>query len=118
MALMEQTVDEQNWAERIGKALRASEQQLGGMSLAQLRAARARAVGAAAERRTALRWAVPAALTAALLAWMLLPRPEPQLPVNVAEGDALEVLTDEMDPEFYRDLDLYLWLEDTGGDRA
>lgn len=121
---------EQNWADRAGHALRASEAQLDAVTVARLRAARARAMDSACAPSS---WLAPglrslggigagAALAVAVLAWTLLPRttltPETDPAVNLAGMDALELLTDEQGPEFYEDLDLYLWLEEESGDRA
>jgi len=40
-------------------------------------------------------------------------------PQSVAPtADAFELLTDDVDPEFYQDLDLYQWLADSGADNA
>ncbi len=113
------TPEERTWMESAGQALRASENEFDAVTTARLRAARARAMAAVSERNSPWLLAAPAALTAALLAWTLLPRtalqPEPVTAVNLAGLDALELLTDEQGPEFYENLDLYLWLEEAGG---
>jgi hypothetical protein len=120
--------EERRWADRAGKALRESEAQLDAVTVARLRAARARAMERAAAPAA---WTLPgllpaggigaAALAVAVLAWTLLPRggsvPEVD-PVNLAGVDALELLTDEQGPEFYQNLDLYLWLEEPGEVRS
>jgi hypothetical protein len=33
-------------------------------------------------------------------------------------ADTLELLTDDVDPEFYQDLDMYQWLADSGAGSA
>lgn len=119
------TVEEQRWSDRAGKALRDSEAQLDAVTVARLRAARANALERAAAPSWS--WAMPelrtlggvgAALAVGVLAWTLVPRPAPVAPVatvNLAAADALELVTDEQGPEFYENLDLYLWLEEAGG---
>lgn len=99
------------WSERLGRALRLSEQRLDPTTLARLRAARSRAVLAARPPPRGLRWWLPAALAAGLLLAWLRQAPAPRAPVNVAAVESLEMLTDELGPEFYEALDLYLWLE-------
>lgn len=111
------SAEERVWADSAGKALRESENSLDAVTLMRLRAARARAVDAATPRALPQRWgwALPAAVAAGLFAVVVVP----QLmltrgpAVNVAEAETLDVLTDEMDPEFYENLDLYLWLEES-----
>jgi len=111
------TAEERAWADDAGRALRASENSLDAVTLMRLRAARARAVAEAAPRALPQRWgwAIPAALAAGLLAVVVAPQLTlTRAPaVNVAETETLDVLTDEMDPEFYENLDLYLWLEES-----
>lgn len=110
------TADERALAESAGKALRASENSIDAVTLMRLRAARARAVEAAMPRALPQRlgWAVPAALAAGVLAVVIAPRLDfAPTAVNVAEAEALDVLTDEMGPEFYENMDLYLWLEES-----
>jgi hypothetical protein len=117
---MDLSPEERAWRDSAGRALRESEQQFDAVTVARLRAARARAVGSIGvfEHRHAS-WGFPMALAAGLLAVVLVPRmsfePRPGLPVNVAESHALEMLTDRVGPEFYRNLDFYLWLEESGG---
>lgn len=80
------------------------------VAVARLNAARRRAIASVAQRRHSP-WllAAPAALAAALLAWIVVPGvlPTASAPVNPMSADALEVLADEMEPEFYENLDLY-----------
>lgn len=114
-------VNETDWAKRMRDALRASEATVDGKARARLAEARARAVRAsrASGLGSAMRWAVPAAMAAGALAWMLVPRHAVvgEELVDVAGADALELLTDEMEPEFYQNLELYLWLEEGRQDR-
>lgn len=97
-------------ARRLAAALRDSEQNLDAVTRARLAAARARAVAAAAP--PAWRgWALPAALAAGLAVYAVLPLRE-AAPVRPAEPAlALELMADELGPEFYRDLDFYQWLQ-------
>lgn len=126
------TPEERQWSDSAGEALRRSEIQLDAVLTARLRAARARAL-AEASTRPALWGAAPglpwlssvgagATLAIGLLAWMLLPKtgvlPEAAGTVNLAGADALELLTDEQGPDFYENLDLYLWLEESGEVRS
>jgi hypothetical protein len=47
-----------------------------------------------------------------LLAVVLVLRtPQPIVP---STADTLEMMTDELEPEFYQDLDMYKWLAETG----
>jgi hypothetical protein len=87
---------------------------------ARLRAARARAVEAGAQpRRGTWLYASGGLVAAAAVAVLLVLRP-PQ-PANsptpaggtarTVSADAIDILTDDLDAEFYEDLDLYRWLE-------
>ncbi|MEO8307711.1 MAG: hypothetical protein ABI616_06685 [Pseudomonadota bacterium] len=97
-------------AQRLRAQLRASEE-VDYITQAQLSAARARAV-AATPRHTGWWLATGGFTAAAVLAVMLVTRtPQPVLP---GTADALELLTDDVDPEFYQDLDLYQWLAESG----
>ena len=123
------TTEERRWADSAGKALRESETHVDAVTAARLRAARARALERVASAPS-WTWVAPAmpglpwlggigagaTLGIALLAWALLPRTAavPEVAVNLAGVNALELLTDEQGPEFYQDLDLYLWLEESG----
>ena len=118
-------IDEQEWIRRARRALRNSEDELSGATRARLRAARARALAGA---RHVARWPVLAAAVAAGIgAWLLVPRqavvPPIAEPVNAVAMDALDVMADDMGPEFYENLEMYRWLEDeaakkgTHGDR-
>jgi hypothetical protein len=101
-------------AQRLRAQLRASEA-LNYVTQAKLAAARARALGAA-PRRTGW-WVATGGLTAAaLLAVMLVLRaPHSSVPTP---ADALELLTDDVEPEFYQDLDMYQWLAEPGAGSA
>lgn len=126
------TPEERQWSDSAGAALRRSETQLDAVLTARLRAARARALAEASARPApwiaapGLSWlsgaGVGATLAIGLLAWTLLPKtavlPEPAGNVNLAGVDALELLTDEQGPDFYENLDLYLWLEESGEVRS
>ena len=121
------TTEERHWADRAGKALRESETHVDAVTAARLRAARARALERVASEASSswapalpgLTWlngmGAGATLGIALLAWALLPRTAavPEVAVNLAGVNALELLSDEQGPEFYQDLDLYLWLEES-----
>lgn len=97
-------------AQRLRTQLRASEE-LDYVTQAKLGAARARAI-AAAPRHTGWWLASGGLAAAAVLAVMLVVRtPHPVAPTTV---DALELLADDVDPEFYQDLDMYQWLADSG----
>jgi len=41
--------------------------------------------------------------------------PQPAAPTI---ADSLELMTDELEPEFYQDLDMYQWLADSEADSA
>jgi hypothetical protein len=106
-------------AQALRSALRESEQ-LDYVASAKLRAARARALEAGQGRDR--RWLLAsggltaAAIFAALLMTTLRPhatRPADSALFETAEAqqaDALDVLTDDNDPDFYEELDLYRWL--------
>jgi hypothetical protein len=109
-------------AQRLRQRLRAGEE-LDYVTQARLSAARARAVAAAevvrghavAPRHTGW-WAAGGLAAAAALAVLLVVRtPHAVVP---ATADALELLTDDVDPEFYQDLDMYQWLADSGAGSA
>ena len=81
----------------------------------KLAAARARALEVVAPR-TGWWYATGGVAAAAVLALLLvLPRGGPEA---VPSYDALEVMTDELEPEFYQDLDLYRWLAEDPENRA
>jgi len=102
----------------LAKKLRAqllANEDLDFVTRAKLSAARARAV--AESRRPAGWWFATGGLTAAaLLAVTLVLRvPQPAAPTI---ADSLELMTDELEPEFYQDLDMYQWLADSEADSA
>jgi hypothetical protein len=107
-------------AERLHSGLRQREPSLGLTTTVRLRAARARAVGAAGEpaRRTSWLYASGGLATAVAIATLLVLRPSqvgptsmPDSGVHATRAEAFDVLTDDVDAEFYEDLDLYRWLE-------
>lgn len=95
-------------ARKLRAQLRASEE-LDYVTQAKLSAARARAV-AATHRPTG--WWMAGGLTAAavLAAVLVLRTPQAIAPSGT---DTLELLTDDLEPEFYQDLDMYQWLADS-----
>jgi hypothetical protein len=94
-------------ARKLRAQLLASEE-LDYVTQAKLSAARARAV--AATRRPAGWWMAGGLTAAAVLAAVMVLRvPDAAAP---SAADTLELLTDELDPEFYQDLDMYQWLAD------
>jgi hypothetical protein len=109
--------EEQDFAHKLRAGLRSQDAQLDELTTARLRAARRRAVDASTQRG-APRWlfASGGVAAAATIGALLLLQPMHQGSVpasgsHAAPLDALEVLTDEVDAEFYEDLDLYRWLE-------
>ena len=113
------SAEERAWMDSAGRALRAAEGELDAMTLMRLRAARARAVAAAAQAPAAMKmnWGLPLALAAGLMTWTLLPRLTMTTPAVAPAGaevavETLDILTDERSPEFYQDLDFYLWMKE------
>lgn len=107
----------QEFGERAATALRQTERVDAVMS-AKLAAARARALDAAGTApRRAWAWPLSGAIAAALLALVMLPAREPApSPSDYAGGEALDLLIDEQDPQFYEDLPLYQWLDGEAAD--
>lgn len=101
------------FAEAARAALRDSERTLDRTALVRLRAARALAVAQTEKPRRHLTWAIPVgAVSAGLLVFALLPQ---RVPMADTQGvEALEILADDMGPEFYQELDLYEWLDAQG----
>jgi hypothetical protein len=99
-------------AQKLRTQLRASED-LDYVTKARLSAARARAL--AASRRPAGWWFATGGLTAAVLLAVVMVVRIPQAAAPTM-ADALEMMTDELEPEFYQDLDMYQWLADSGTD--
>ncbi len=58
-------------------------------------------------------WATGTAAALALVGVLVL-KPAPPASTEPSAVDALEVMTDELDADFYEDLDLYRWLEQDG----
>lgn len=120
-AFNELTEPEQRLALALQAKLRGSEE-LDYVTRARLSAARARALDAA--RRPARTWLFASSgLTAAVaLVAILLWQPHLRGPSGIdaspgSQAEALDVLTDDVDAEFYEDLDLYRWLPgDADGD--
>jgi hypothetical protein len=115
------TEAEGRFTEAVRGALRGSER-FDVVTESKLRAARARALDAA--RAPPRAWRSPAAFASALLAivamasaWWLRMAPGADDP-DIAPLEALDVLTDDLDPEFYQDLDLYRWLARPAADSA
>jgi len=100
-------------AQKLQERLRATED-LDYVTRAKLSAARARAVSALPRRTTW--WMATGGLTAAAVLAVVLVLRMPQATTTTA--DALELMTDELEPEFYQDLDLYQWLAEPGADSA
>jgi hypothetical protein len=98
---------------RLRKTLRDSEDAPDPTASARLAQARARAV--AATTRTRPLWVFGGGLTAAVLlvALLVLSPPLQQITPETSETAALEamdVLTDDLDNDFYEDLEMYRWL--------
>lgn len=107
--------DDPALARAAAKILRQSER-VDSDTAQRLAAARRHALSVAGKPAMARRWLVPAGAFAALVLAVLMLRPQPQAtqaPVMAdAHGiDALDLLTDDMSPAFYRDLEFYQWLE-------
>ena len=109
---------DQQLAQSLQAGLRASEE-LDYVTASRLRAARARAVAAARRPARGGLYASGGLTAAAIVAAVLLLQAPhlsqvaaPPFPESGAgtQADALDVLTDEVDADFYEDLDLYRWL--------
>jgi hypothetical protein len=106
-------------AGKLQARLRATED-LDQVTQARLLAARTRAVAQAPDAGKARHtgwWVATGGLAAAAVLAVLLVVRTPHATVP-ATADALELLTDDVDPEFYQDLDMYKWLADSGTDSA
>lgn len=104
-------------ARAAAQALRQSEA-VDNHTAAKLAAARQRALAVAGKPPMARRWLVPAGVSfaAVALSAVLVLRPQQQTAqtaviANAHDVDALDLLTDDMSPMFYRDLEFYQWLE-------
>lgn len=106
--------EDREFADAVAQALRASER-LDAAVGARLAAARARALDAAGRPRPPpWAWTLSGAVAASLLVFALLPwRESATAPADIATVEALDVLTDEMDPEFYQNLELYQWMAES-----
>lgn len=96
---------------RLRQALRESES-LDYVTASKLAAARARALQPA---RSGWNWAAGSGAVAAMLAVAILapwrtPAPPAAVITDTAQLEALDALGDEMEPEFYEDLEFYQWL--------
>jgi hypothetical protein len=106
---------DQHLAQRLQSSLHSGEN-LDGVTAAQLRAARARAVATVRPRSHGW-WLTSGGLTAAVLIAVALvvglPRgtsPGVGEAGTDAQAEVFEVLTDDVETDFYEDLDLYRWL--------
>ena len=100
---------------KLRASLRAGDE-LDFITRSKLGAARARALEAASPRRSG--WWYAGGLTAAAVLALLLVLPQQRGTDAVPAYDALEVMTDELEPEFYEDLDMYRWLAEDNGNHA
>lgn len=112
----ELTPDEARLAAELRQQLRAGDE-LDEASRSRLAAARAYALDAAAPRRGGPLFAAAGSLAAAVVLAVLIFMPQADSP-EVQAYDAIEVVTDEFEPEFYEDLDLYRWIDDPGAGRV
>lgn len=102
---------ERELAQSLRRALRESEQ-LDYVTASKLAAARARALQPA---RGGWNWAAGSGAIAAMLAVAILapwhtPQPPAAATTDTAQLEAFDVLGDDMEPEFYEDLEFYQWL--------
>ena len=112
----ELSADEARLASQVRQQLRAGEE-LDDASRSRLAAARARALDAVTPRRSGWLPAATGSLAAAAVLAVLILMP-PRENTEVQAYDAIEIVTDEFEPEFYEDLDLYRWIDDNGTGRA
>jgi len=101
-------------ARAVAQALRQSEA-IDSHTAKRLAAARQRALAVAGKPSLTRRLLVPATAFAAiaLAVVSLRPQQQPAQPSSVADAhtaDTLDLLTDDMSPAFYRDLEFYRWL--------
>jgi hypothetical protein len=104
--------EDQAFAQAMARKLRASEN-VDRDTAARLAVARRRAVANAASR-SPWHWSLPigAFATGVLaLAMTLYPRQAAEPAADAHVVDALDLLTDDKGPEFYRDLEFYRWLD-------
>lgn len=108
--------DDQSLARSAAEALRRSEN-IDSHTAAKLRAAREHALAAADTPSFTRRVLLPATAFAAMAmvtVLLMVPRQHQQsspLTGDAQNIDALELLTDDMSPAFYHDLEFYRWLE-------
>jgi ferric-dicitrate binding protein FerR (iron transport regulator) len=113
---------DQRLARSLQSTLRASEE-LDYVTAARLRAARARALAPLPHPMRNWLYAsgglTAAVLVAVLVLWRQ-PLADAPVAADIAGGqaDVLDVLTDEVDADFYDDLDLYRWLDRSQDGRA
>jgi hypothetical protein len=105
-------------AKRLQELLRDSEP-VDELTAARLSAARRRALDSRQRGpRLSWLWAPGGAVAAAVVAGILLrgvADPEaPVTPTAIAPAEVIDMLNEEVDPEFYEDLEMYRWL--AGGD--
>jgi hypothetical protein len=115
------TFDELPDAERLlAQSLRTSlraDEELDFVTASRLRAARARALATPRHAPRGWLYASSGLAAAAIVAAVIVLRmPGPALPHAVeagatAQADAIEILTDDVDADFYEDLELYRWLD-------
>ena len=108
------STEQDNFTDGLRSALRASEKTLDASSVARLVKARTRAVATLTAPALPPRWLLPAAMAAAALVLTVTLRQFEQDPhgrAGLRTADTLELLTDDKDPQFYRDLEFYKWLE-------
>lgn len=107
--------DDERFSAWARQTLRRSEQDIDPVSAAKLAAARRRAL--APPRRSPAWLALPGALAAATALWLLLPaQPAVNPPPPAALEDTLELATEDLGPEFYDNLELIQWLDQTAGE--
>lgn len=109
------TTKQQAFAQSLRDALRASEN-LDLATSQRLAQARRKAVNAIPTQPLPdRRWLALAGLAAALVLTVTLYRATPSTSAVVADtragAETLDLLLDDKDPQFYRDLDFYKWLE-------
>ncbi|MEY2854895.1 MAG: hypothetical protein RL030_2027 [Pseudomonadota bacterium] len=112
----ELTPDEARLASQVREQLRAGDG-LDDAGRSRLAAARARALEAATPRRSGPLLAAAGSLAAAAVLAVLIFMPQRES-AEIQAFDALEVATDEFEPEFYEDLDLYRWIDEAGAGRV
>jgi hypothetical protein len=113
--------DEKRLNAAVRRGLDEAAARLDDITLKQLGAARERALAAvkagpraARPRRIGWLWplgvAVSASLVAAVGAWLWFASPEAHGPLALAGADDLELLATRDTPDFYADLEFYVWL--------